>query len=1850
MPASISSKFKFRAIRHFGQIILLWLLIFATNLSAIAQSLVWTQTDIGTVGTPGTYSYSGGTYTVGGSGSGPGSTSDNFCAVTTPVSGNVEITARLASQTNTDSGAYAGVMLRQSLAPDSAAVFIGVRIGSGLQVISRAASGEAATTINGPSSGSPIFVRLIKNDSTIQAYYSSDRLQWTLLSTQTGIAISGTYQLGFTVSSNATGLTNATFDEASVFTRMPSKNASGFIGWYRADAGLTVAGQNQVTAWDSQTGTTNLNPSSPMTVAGGLNGLPAVNFPGSFLGSFPAPVGPGITIIAVLKPDINSGWRSFCGLKATGGASNAMALAVDSQPEQNLSFSCSEVVSGSQLRSQLQGTGLYGTSFSYGFQTVVATQDSSGNTSLLRNGQLLSSGAVGVFSSSVAADIQLGNDTSGSSQGFIGDIAEFLVYGRGLTTTELNDVQSYLNAKYNLPQTPGPTITPPGGVFNTNASPVSVSIGIPVDAFLTFYTTDGSDPRSSPTRRSYGGGPFSVSTSSTLKFCSQFQFGTYYSTVSSASFRFDSLSDFIPRNGLKWWLKGDQGVDLASPVTPSTPEQVASWANQAGISEAVHGGYGPTLITSDLNSKPVLKFSAPIGSSGSRYLTFAPGFQSMASGLTIYALASSALASNAPLLSLSDGVLTNEVRLALVSNNADFSIGSNHLSGGAPTSTNYNLIEVTHDGINSASLFFNSALAAESPFMGAIPNVLRNRNFLGTTFNAGIYDVFDGNLAELLIFDRQVTALERLQIQYYFNQRYGVPSNPQTLPPSISTPTLLLPNRKTIVVNMSNPAGDQIRFTTDGSEPVETSILYDPAHPAEVLAPAVIKARAFRQYYRPSDVVSVTIGVDTSTAHLPTAARVLWLRSDMGVTTSGNSVVSWADLSLNSNHATAGSAAPTLVMGSALDFNGTNQYLQLPTGFANFTNGCSIFVVANPDTAALNERILDFGSGSTTNSFFLAPASATQARFTVYNNTTAQSVTGAGMTLDKFQLFEAIQNGAANGRVWINSEQKVSAALQNIPNVARTTNSIGRMGNNTLFFDGQIKEIIMYSRALSDDERKEVEAYIQQRYGSEFVATAQGPEPDPPTINVNNLNTTGGGVSAYASSTPVTVTINAPSRFTKQWTTDTSENPIWLTYTEPITAASSAVVRARVTSPYWRPSAEATCHIAIDQTVQDVRRQDLKFWLMADNGVEKSGTTTTVATWRDSSGNNRDAVKNGTAAAPTYTTTGTKAITFSGASQYLSLPADAAPDSSNSIFIVFKPTTFVAGKRLIDFSAGTTPTDSIYVSEVTSTNRANYTVFNTTANNATLTKTLTSGTRYLFESVHDASSGLANLFINDATSQTPLLNASVQSPSTTSRTINSIGRTSANTLFYAGDILEILVYGSALAEADRTAIEQYLSRKYSLFPSPTDTPSISPASQVYRRPPNITISGGSNVHYSANGALPSASTLAYASPFILNTSGLGSTVTLRAASIDPTSGAAGKVVSQTYQSDAYAWLLVTGNNSTQNGLKMWLKSDFGMVADPSGKLSLWQSALPESSGQQHDANQATVTQQPIVLPHDANGHAAAWFVPASKHNLSFANLGNLGGLHIFVVLKPNAAHADYIFDMATSTNTTPYRLERLANGTDLKFSSSATSLSTTTAPLSMGTYQLIDVRLDNTTPNASIAVNGTTVASGNLTLPTTGRTNNHVGCNYNATANFFDGNVAELLVFGDLPQDARPSIVAYLMQKYQLDSQAPPAPLFNIPSGTLSGPAQVAIIAPANAVIHITRDGTDPTAAAPVCNGPVDVYYTQTIKAISITNGVSSPISSATYTLDPNQWPAPSPSDTSPINLNLQLPTNAVSP
>jgi hypothetical protein len=79
----------------------------------------WTKRDIGPVTLAGSASYANNTYTVQASGSDIWTATDAFHFVYQSLTGDGSITARVASISNTNQWAKAGVMIRESLAANS---------------------------------------------------------------------------------------------------------------------------------------------------------------------------------------------------------------------------------------------------------------------------------------------------------------------------------------------------------------------------------------------------------------------------------------------------------------------------------------------------------------------------------------------------------------------------------------------------------------------------------------------------------------------------------------------------------------------------------------------------------------------------------------------------------------------------------------------------------------------------------------------------------------------------------------------------------------------------------------------------------------------------------------------------------------------------------------------------------------------------------------------------------------------------------------------------------------------------------------------------------------------------------------------------------------------------------------------------------------------------------------------------------------------------------------------------------------------------------------------------------------------------------------------------------------------------------------------------------------------------------------------------------------------------------------------------------------------------------------------------------------------------------------------------
>ena len=161
---------------------------------------LWQSQDI-SVSNTGASGYAAGVYTVNGYGSDIWNASDFFHFTYLPLTGDGTITAKVLTQANTGSSAKAGVMVRASLAANSAYAFAEMIPGGGTAFQYRTTAGGGAAQAGTSSGSAPYWVQLVRSGNSFTAKVSSDGSTWTTVATHT-ITMTGTVYIGLAVDSN----------------------------------------------------------------------------------------------------------------------------------------------------------------------------------------------------------------------------------------------------------------------------------------------------------------------------------------------------------------------------------------------------------------------------------------------------------------------------------------------------------------------------------------------------------------------------------------------------------------------------------------------------------------------------------------------------------------------------------------------------------------------------------------------------------------------------------------------------------------------------------------------------------------------------------------------------------------------------------------------------------------------------------------------------------------------------------------------------------------------------------------------------------------------------------------------------------------------------------------------------------------------------------------------------------------------------------------------------------------------------------------------------------------------------------------------------------------------------------------------------------------------------------------------------------------------------------------------------------------------------------------------------------------------------------------------------------------
>lgn len=419
----------------------------------------------------------------------------------------------------------------------------------------------------------------------------------------------------------------------------------------------------------------------------------------------------------------------------------------------------------------------------------------------------------------------------------------------------------------------------------------------------------------------------------------------------------------------------------------------------------------------------------------------------------------------------------------------------------------------------------------------------------------------------------------------------------------------------------------------------------------------------------------------------------------------------------------------------------------------------------------------------------------------------------------------------------------------------------------------------------------------------------------------------------------------------------------------------------------------------------------------------------------------------------------------------------------------------------------------------------------------------------------------------------------------------------------------------------------------------TTAPTVTPGSGTYSdRKTSVTISGapGDSLYYTTTGATPTSGSTPYTTAI-----SIGSTATIKAVAYN--GGTPSTVTTAYIQSDG------TTLPVPRTGLKLWLKSDFGPIVS-SSKITNWLDMSGNSPA--NDATQSTSADQATFVSSSINGYPGASFDGSSDfYNLTNSLTDLTTGFSIFAVIKPGSSSTKTLYASANSGPADLVSLETV--NTQARFdaynNTTSSNVITPSASLTVDKYQLVDAVHDGA-GNAVVSINGTAQQSGTVqNLRNQSRSANILGADYN-TSSFWNGELAELLVYSRaLTEAERKDVQAYLFTRYQLaTSTIASTPVLSVATSTMTAPSQVAIYSREGGEIRLTRDGSTPNSSSELYSGPILITYSQTIKAISISNGITSSVASATYTLNSTHYPAPDPSDSRPLELNLQLPTTAI--
>ena len=192
--------------------------------STVTCPTSWSCADIGSPALAGSQALNSGTWTIQAGGTDIFGTSDQFHYVWQSLAADGSVSAHITAQSNSNTWAKAGVMLRLSSDPASPYYAVFVTPGNGITIQYRKAQGGGTTQAIAIAGTVPTYLAVARVGNVYTAYTSSDGVTWTAVtgSTVTLANMSGPVMAGMAATAHtAKVLCTITYDTVNIGTTIP---------------------------------------------------------------------------------------------------------------------------------------------------------------------------------------------------------------------------------------------------------------------------------------------------------------------------------------------------------------------------------------------------------------------------------------------------------------------------------------------------------------------------------------------------------------------------------------------------------------------------------------------------------------------------------------------------------------------------------------------------------------------------------------------------------------------------------------------------------------------------------------------------------------------------------------------------------------------------------------------------------------------------------------------------------------------------------------------------------------------------------------------------------------------------------------------------------------------------------------------------------------------------------------------------------------------------------------------------------------------------------------------------------------------------------------------------------------------------------------------------------------------------------------------------------------------------------------------------------------------------------------------------------------------------------------------